>query len=197
VTNFFLIPHFKHTVDTNVKGLTFLFRKEIVIAGLVKDFVLEGDEMKSTPGASYRASECARDSTLYGKKWGEEEERCSDDTDSEEDLSALRRTCDSAWDSEICPEECSESEWVSDEEGMYFFEAGSALSSPASGFESCSSLVGANGVDTEFTDREDQTDRLSRTYSQQVKLTKKYSCFCVSFFKLCCICYILASESQP
>jgi hypothetical protein len=142
-----------------------------VIAGLLKDFDAKGDEMQSTPGALYRASDCAWDSTPLYKKWREEEERYRD-TDSEEDLSTLRRICDSDRDPAAWPEERSGREWDLEEDEIYLSDADSALPSP-----------------------EDQTDRLSSGDSpQQVKLRKHIHVFFVRFiFKLG---YILTYESQ-
>jgi hypothetical protein len=182
------------------KGLTFFyFWKEIVIAGLLKDFDAKGDEMQSTPGALYRASDCAWDSTprdstpLCRKNWGEEEEKYRD-TNSEEDLSTLLRICDSDRDPATWPEKRSDREWDLEEGEIYVSDADSALSSPASRYGSCSAMF-ANGVATEFTDREDQSDRLSSGDSQQeVKLRKHSHVFFVRFiFKLG---NILTSESK-
>jgi hypothetical protein len=146
-----------------------------VIAGLLKDFDAKGDVMQSTP------SDCAWDSTpLYRKNWREEEETYRD-TDSEGDLSTtLRRICDSARDPAAWPEERSDREWDLEEDEIYVSDADSALPSPASRSGSCPALF-ASGVATEFTDREDQTDRLSSGDSLQVKLRKHIHVFlCVS-----------------
>jgi hypothetical protein len=152
-----------------------------VIAGLHKDLDAKGDEMQSTPGALYRASDCAWDSTpLYRKKRREEEERYRD-TDSEEDLSTLRRICDSARDPATWPEERSDRERDLEEDEIYLSDADSALPSPASRSGSCPALF-ANGVDADFTDREDQTDRLSSGDSPQVKLRNHIHVFCAFHF---------------
>ncbi len=165
-----------------------------MIAGLLKDFDAKGDEMQSTPGALYRASDCAWDSTpLYRKNWREEEETYRD-TDSEEDLSTFRRICDSARDPAAWPEERSDREWDLEEDEIYLSDADSALPSPASRSGSCPALFAKNGVATEFTDREDQTDRLSNGDSQQqVKRRKHIHVFVRFIFKLG---YILTSEFQ-
>ncbi len=160
-----------------------------MIAGLLKDFDAKGDEMQSTPGALYRASDCAWDSThLYRKNWREEEE-----TDSGEDLYTLRRICDSGRDPTAWPEERSDREWDLEEDEIYSSDAHSALPSPASRSGSCPALF-ANGVAAEFTDREDQTDRLSNGDRQQQVKQRKHSCIFVRLiFKLG---YILTSEFQ-
>ncbi len=149
-----------------------------MIAGL-KDFDAKG-ERQSSPGALYGASGCAWDSTSqYRKNWREEEETYRD-TDSEEDLSTLRRICDSNRDPAAWPKERSDREWDSEEDEIYVSDADSALPSPAARYGSCSALF-ANGVATEFTDREDQTDRLSSGDSQQQVKLRKHIFLCVSF----------------
>ncbi len=186
-----------NTVDTSTSVLwadLFCLWQEIVIAGLVEDFDAKGDEMQSTPGVLYIASDCAGDSTpLYRKKWREEEETYRD-TDSEEDFSTLRRICDSDQDPAAWPEERSDREWDLEEDEIYVSDADSALPSPASRSGSCPALF-ANGVAAEFTDRVDQPHCLSSGDSQQqVKLRKHIHVFFVRFiFKLG---YILTSESQ-
>ncbi len=153
-----------------------------MIAGLVEDFDAKGDEMLSTPGVLYIASDCAGESTpLYRKKWREEEETYRD-TDSEEDFSTLRRICDSDQDPATWPEERSDREWDLEEDEIYLSDADSALPSPAARSGSCPALFAKNGVATEFTDREDQTDRPSSGDSPQVKLRKPIHVFlCVLF----------------
>ncbi len=152
-----------------------------MIAGLHKDLDAKGDEMQSTPGALYRPSNCAWDSTpLYRKNWREEEEMYRY-TDSEEDLSTLRRICDSDRDPATWPEERSDREWDLDEDEIYLSEEDSALPSPASRSGSCTALF-ANGVATEFTDRENQTDQPSSGDSPQVKLRKHIHIFCAFHF---------------